>query len=76
MTQVLKRQHDDFVEDLSEDVSMPDTAPQYNAWFRRKVEAGLRDIQEGRVLTADKVDHRAEERIARFLALRAKRVSE
>ncbi|MBQ7606909.1 MAG: hypothetical protein IJU76_02890 [Desulfovibrionaceae bacterium] len=76
MTLVLERQHDDFVDCLSEDVSMPDTDPEYDAWFGRKVEAGLRDIQEGRVLTADEVDQRAQERIARFLALRAKRVSE
>ena len=36
--------------------AMPSNDPAYEAWFRRQVEAGLRDVREGRVLSAEKAD--------------------
>lgn len=36
--------------------AIPATDPAYEAWFRRKVEAGLRDVREGRVLSAEDVE--------------------
>jgi predicted transcriptional regulator len=35
---------------------MPATDPAYEAWFRRQVEAGLRDAREGRVLSAEEAE--------------------
>lgn len=35
---------------------MASNDPAYEAWFRRKVEAGLRDVREGRVLSAEDVE--------------------
>ena len=64
---------EDFVQDyqgVRDGASTSSTDPEYDAWFRRKVEAGLRDIREGRLWTADEVDRQAEERIARFRAVR------
>ncbi len=35
--------------------AMPTTDPAYEAWFRRKVEAGLRDVREGRVVSHEQI---------------------
>ncbi len=35
--------------------AMPTPAPAYEAWFRRKVEAGLRDVREGRVVSHEQI---------------------
>ena len=43
------------------------TEAEYDAWFRRMVEAGRRDVQEGRVLTHEEVTRMAEQRRARLL---------
>ena len=40
---------------------------EYDRWFRAKVEAGLQDARDGRILTAEEVDHRANARRARLL---------
>ena len=47
---------------------MPVNDPDYDAWFRRKVEAGLRDVREGRVLS----DEEAEAEMNSFLEELAK----
>ena len=62
MAQALERQHDDFVEDLSADVSMSATDPEYDAWFRRKVEAGEQAYREGRFISQEEETRRAEVR--------------
>ena len=36
--------------------AMPATDPAYEAWFRRQVEAGLRDVREGRVVSAEEAE--------------------
>lgn len=38
-------------QDVVEGVSTSNTDPEYDAWFRRNVEAGLKDIREGRVVS-------------------------
>ena len=53
--------------------AMPVTDPAYEAWFRRKVEAGLRDIREGRVVPHEQIKADANARRERLLA--AKRAS-
>lgn len=40
----------------------------YDRWFRRKVEAGLQAIREGKVLSREEVEVRAEARKKRLLA--------
>ena len=40
---------------------------EYELWFRRKVDKGLQDIREGRVLSSEEVDCRAEARRVRLL---------
>lgn len=40
---------------------------EYELWFRRKVDKGLQDIREGRVLSSEEVDRRAESRRIRLL---------
>ncbi len=40
---------------------------EYDAWFRRKVEAGERAYREGRFITQDEATHRATQRRARIL---------
>ena len=40
--------------------AMPATDPAYEAWFRRKVEAGLRDIQEGREISDEEMEAEAD----------------
>ena len=47
-------QAQDFQEEQQE--VMPSNDPAYEAWFRRKVEAGLRDIREGRVLSDEETE--------------------
>ena len=39
---------------------MPATDPAYEAWFRRKVEVGLRDVREGREISDEKMEAEAE----------------
>ena len=51
----------------------PSTDPAYEAWFKRNVEAGLRDIREGRVVTHEQIKADAKARRERLLA--AKRES-
>ena len=50
-----------------------DTDAAYEAWFRRKVEAGLRDVQEGRVVSHEQIEADAKARREKLLA--ASRVS-
>ena len=52
---------------------MASNDPAYEAWFRRNVEAGLRDIREGRVVTHEQIKADAKARRERLLA--AKRES-
>ncbi|MBN2466373.1 hypothetical protein JXD38_12205 [candidate division WOR-3 bacterium] len=52
-----------ILEKLPEDASLEDV--QYHIYVRQKVERGLRDIAEGRVLTQDEV----EKRMARWLSV-------
>ena len=40
---------------------------QYDAWFRRKVEAGEKAYREGRFITQEEATRRAEQRRARIL---------
>lgn len=40
---------------------------EYELWFRRKVDKGLQDIRESRVLSSEEVDRRAESRRIRLL---------
>ncbi len=40
---------------------------EYELWFRRRVDKGLQDIREGRVLSSEEVDRRAESRRIRLL---------
>lgn len=61
----------DFQEEQQE--VTPSNDPAYEAWFRRKVEAGLRDIREGRVVTHEQIKADAKARRERLLA--AKRES-
>ena len=35
---------------------LPVNDPDYEAWFRREVEAGLRDVREGRVLSDEETE--------------------
>ena len=51
-----------ILEQLPDDVSFEDV--QYHIYVRQKLERGLKDIQEGRVLTHEEV----EQRMARWLA--------
>ena len=48
--------------------TMPGTDPAYEAWFRRQVEAGLQDIQEGRVVSHEQIKADAKARRERLLA--------
>ncbi len=41
---------------------------EYEAWFKAKVEAGLRAIQEGRILSGEEVRERSRLRRERLLA--------
>lgn len=38
-------------QDVADGESTSATDAEYDAWFRRKVEAGLRDIREGRIVS-------------------------
>ncbi len=50
-----------------------DTDAAYEAWFRRKVDAGLRDVREGRVVSHEQIEADAKARREKLLA--ASRVS-
>ena len=50
-----------------------DTDAAYEAWFRRKVDAGLRDVREGRVVSREQIEADAKARREKLLA--ASRVS-
>ena len=53
MAQVLT-ETEDFVQDYQDVVEGESTSgsnPEYEAWFRRNVEAGLQDIRERRVVS-------------------------
>jgi predicted transcriptional regulator len=52
-----------ILEKLPEDASLEDV--QYHIYVRQKVERGLRDVAEGRVLTQEEV----EQRMARWLSV-------
>ena len=39
---------------------IPSNDPAYEAWFRRKVEAGLRDVREGREISDEEMEAEAE----------------
>lgn len=41
---------------------------EYEVWFKAKVEAGLRDIQQGRTVTASAVEEQARHRRERLTA--------
>ena len=43
---------------------------EYEAWFRRKVEAGMQVIREGRVLSSAEVEERAKARRERLLTMK------
>ncbi|MDR2891553.1 MAG: hypothetical protein LBV80_00475 [Deltaproteobacteria bacterium] len=43
---------------------------EYEAWFRSKVEAGMKAIQEGRVLSSAEVEERAKSRRERLLSMK------
>ncbi len=45
-----------------------DRLAEYDAWFRRKVEKGLKDIENGRIFTQEEVEIRAQARRERLLA--------
>ena len=51
-------QAQDFQDEQQEVMSSND--PAYEAWFRRKVEAGLRDIQEGREISDEEMEAEAD----------------
>ncbi|MBQ7608170.1 MAG: hypothetical protein IJU76_09405 [Desulfovibrionaceae bacterium] len=53
-----------------DDAAVPATDPEYEAWFRHNVEAGLRDIREGRVATQEQIEADALQRRIRLLAVR------
>jgi predicted transcriptional regulator len=59
----------DFMRDYVRDQKK---AAQYDAWFRRKVEAGIRDIEAGRVHSSEEV----EEYFAKRRAASLRRVRE
>ncbi len=44
--------------------------PAYEAWFRRKVEAGLRDAREGRVVSHEQIKADAKSRREKLLAVK------
>lgn len=46
-----------------------DTDAAYEAWFRRKVEAGLRDVREGRVVSHEQIEADAKARREKLLAV-------
>jgi predicted transcriptional regulator len=53
----------DILEKLPDDASLEDV--QYHIYVRQKVERGLKDIEEGRVLSQEE----AERRMSRWLSL-------
>ena len=61
----------DFQEEQQE--VTPSNDPAYEAWFRSKVEAGLRDIREGRFVTHEQI--KADAKARRESLLAAKRSS-
>ena len=72
MAQVLTKDEDviqDF-QDVDNDVSTPVTDPEYDAWFRRNVEAGLQDIREGRVVSHEQIQADVLQRRARLFTAR------
>jgi predicted transcriptional regulator len=46
---------------------------EYESWFRRKVEAGMKALQEGRVLSSAEVEERATARRERLLSIKGAR---
>jgi|GEM_PF-2969813 len=44
------------------------TLVEYDVWFRRKVEAGLKDIQEGRVISSQEMEAEADSLCLRLAA--------
>ena len=46
-----------------------DTDAAYEAWFRKKVEAGLRDVREGRVVSHEQIEADAKGRRDKLLAV-------
>ena len=69
MAQVLTKD-EDFIQDFQDvdnDVSTHATDPEYDAWFRRKVEAGEKAYREGRFVTQEEATRRAELRRQKLL---------
>ena len=62
---------EDFVQDyqgVKDGASTSSTDPEYDAWFRRHVEAGLKAYKEGRIISNAESKRRALERRNRLLA--------
>ena len=60
----------DFMRDY---VQMSREKAEYEEWFKAKVEAGLKAIQEGRVLSSAEVEERSRLRRERLIATHAGR---
>ena len=61
---------EDFVQDyqgVKDGASTSSTDPEYDAWFRRKVEAGEKAYREGRFVTQEEATRRAELRRQKLL---------
>lgn len=72
MAQVLT-ETENFVHDyqaFAGGVATPTTDPEYDAWFRRNVEAGLQDIREGRVVSHEQIQADALQRREKLHAVR------
>ena len=50
----------DFFDEPTKDSSVPAQDAAYEAWFRRKVEAGLQDAREGRDISDEEMEAEAE----------------
>ena len=53
-------QVEEALHELQDEMPLPLTDPDYDAWFRRKVEAGLRDALEGRDISDDDMEAEAD----------------
>ena len=73
MAQVLT-ETEDFFQDYQhvlDGESRSGSNPEYEAWFRRNVEAGLQDIREGRVVSHEQIQADALQRREKLHAARA-----
>ncbi len=60
----------DFFDEPTEGCSVPAQDAAYEAWFRRKVEAGLQDAREGRVVSHEQIKADAKARREKLLAVK------